>query len=70
MTTATDLMLAMLADDACALRAELVVYRELCQVALAHLQEAEARQAGLTAQLGAMREEIRRYTAARVEAAL
>ena len=66
--TADDLLIQMLADDTCALRSELIVYRELCQVALAHLQEAEARQAGLTAQLGAMREELRRYTRAQVSA--
>jgi len=68
--TADDLLIQMLADEACALRAELLVYREMVDVALTHLQAAEARQSGLSVQLGAMREEIRRYTAARVEVAL
>jgi hypothetical protein len=68
--TADDLLIQMLAEEACALRAELVVYREMVSVAVEHLQEAEARQTGLSVQLGAMREEIRRYTAARVEAVL
>jgi hypothetical protein len=68
--TADDLLIQMLADEACALRAELVVYREMVDVALIHLQEAEARQTGLSVQLGAMRDELRRYTAARVEVVL
>jgi hypothetical protein len=68
--TADDLLIQMLAEEACALRAELVVYREMVDVALTHLQEAEARQTGLSVQLGAMREELRRYVSARVEAAL
>ena len=68
--SADDLLIQMLAEEACALRAELVVYREMVQSALTHLQEAEARQSGLSVQLGAMREEIRRYSRAQVQAPL
>lgn len=60
-----DLCLQMLALEACELRAELIVYREMVLTALAQLQAAEQRQAGLSAQLGAMRADLRRYTAAR-----
>lgn len=65
--TATDLCLQMLALEACELRAELLVYRELVSVATAHMHAAEQRQAGLSAQLGAMREELRRYVVAQVQ---
>ena len=64
--TADDLLILMLADEACALRAELVVYREMVDVALLHIQAAEARQTGLSVQLGAMREELRRYVSAQM----
>jgi hypothetical protein len=68
MASTDDLVMEMLAREACDLRAELVVYRELVQVALEQLQQADARQAGLSAQLGALRCELRRYTAAQVSA--
>jgi hypothetical protein len=64
MSIADDLCLEMLASDACALRAELVVYRELVQVAMQALHDAAARQLGLTAQLAAMKDEVRRVTRA------
>lgn len=63
----SDLCLQMLALEACELRAELMVYREMVNVATAHLREAELRQAGLSAQLGAMRDELRRYVVAQVQ---
>lgn len=62
-----DIVLQMLALEACELRAELIVYREMVLTALAQLQAAEQRQAGLSAQLGAMRDELRRYCVAQVQ---
>jgi hypothetical protein len=64
MSIADDLCLEMLAADACALRAELVVYREMVHIATQALHDAEARQLGLTAQLAAMKDEVRRVTRA------
>lgn len=50
------------------LACELATYRLMLSIALAQAQASLARQATLEAQLAALREEIRRYTRAKVDA--
>lgn len=63
--TAADLCIDAFAQEAAELGAELVCYRQMLSVALSQLRDAETRQVMLGAQLQSLREELRRYTAAR-----
>jgi len=64
--TATDLVIADLAAALVRVEAEAVIYRELAQVALEQLHDAEENCIGIGLQAQALREELRRYVSAAV----
>lgn len=64
--TAADLCIQTLALDVSALEADVVTYRAIVQAALGQLHEAECREIAAACQLQALRNELRRYTSARV----
>lgn len=66
MLTAADLCIHTLALEVSELEAEVVTYRALAQVLLGQLHEAEGRVIMAQAQQQALRNELRRYTAAQV----
>lgn len=55
-----------LAEESLALRAELIVRRQMVEVAVDALHEEQLRTGALEARLSAIREELRRFTAAQV----
>lgn len=61
-----DLVIADLAADVARLEAERFVYRELVAAALSELHDAQLREAGAASRIASLRDELRRYTAARV----
>ncbi len=61
-----DLVAEQLAADLLDVEASLVAYRELAQVAIHELHDVQQHIVSLQAQLSALRDEIRRYTASRV----
>ena len=64
--TAADLCIEAFAAEALDLHAEIVSYRELLSVAMGQLHDAEVRQIALSLQLQSVKDELRRYVAARV----
>lgn len=66
MLTDTDLVITELADDCARLERDVVAYRHLLQVALAELHDAQVALKKARHDVADKREEIRRYTSARV----
>lgn len=64
--TAADLCIEAFAAEALDLHTDLLAYRELLSVAMVQLREAEGRQVVLSRQMQAVRDELRRYVAAKV----
>lgn len=57
-------------DQILSLQDERAVYRLMAHAALGHLHDAQQREAKLAEQLQALRDELRRYTAAQMPASM
>lgn len=66
MITDTDLIISALAQDVAQLEHDLVAYREMVQLLLEQLHEAQRQDTAWAEQAQALRDELRRYVAARV----
>jgi hypothetical protein len=64
--TATDALVADLVAEVCTLELDVIRYRELLQVALSQLADAQTQRAAHGRQMEALRLELRDYVAARV----
>lgn len=66
MSQSDDLVIQDLAADVARLEAERVIYRELVAAALTELHAAQLAEAGAAHRIAGLRDELRRYVAARV----